>query len=147
MPTDQKNIVLHSLAELEFDDLYKLVQAVVGTDDDDDEADNQVPCLVYLQQLARQIDVIVDDVKPTELLRRLGGILDIVSGRTSFTRAQVYRETRDYFQRTNKIRAAIARACLGHKKFALAISRPLRINATNLKPWKQLDKLNLNANV
>ena len=91
--------------------------------------------------------MIVDDVEPTELLRRLGGILDIVSGRTSFTRAWVHRETRDYFQRTNEIRAAIARACLGHEKFAPAISRPLRINAANLKPWKQLDKLNLNADI
>jgi hypothetical protein len=82
-----------------------------------------------------------------ELLRRLGAILDIVSRRTSFTRAWVHRETRDYFQRTNKIRAAIARASLSHKKFAPALSRPLRIDAANLKPWQQLDKLNLNANV
>jgi hypothetical protein len=73
--------------------------------------------------------------------------LSLVSERTSFRRAWVHKNTRNYFLKTNEIKAAIFRASLGHEKFTPALSRPLRINTADLKPWKHVESINLATDI
>ena len=64
----------------------------------------------------------IEGLNVAGLTSRLGSIYALVAGRTSFTRAWIYRDTRGFFLKIDEIKAVIARASLGHKKFAPALS-------------------------